>query len=40
MVVVEDCIDKVDQEVTAIVKKVIQSSAGKMLFCNLVKPEN
>jgi len=37
MVVVEDCIDKVGTKVKATVVKVIQSKAGKMFFCSLVK---
>ena len=37
MVVIEDCIDKVGQQVNAKVVKVIQSKAGKMFFCTLVE---
>ncbi len=35
MLVVENAKDKVGQEVTATVAKVIQSQAGKMIFCKL-----
>lgn len=37
MVVVEDSIDMVGKKVKAKVDKVIQSKAGKMFFCNLLK---
>ena len=37
MVVVEDTKERVNQEVRAKVSKVIQSSAGRIIFCDLVK---
>ena len=37
MIVVENTKDKIDQEVKAKVLKVIQSSAGKIIFCDLIQ---
>ncbi|MBN1162757.1 TRAM domain-containing protein [Patescibacteria group bacterium] len=37
MIVVSESKDKVGTKVNVIVKKVIQSAAGKMIFCDLVK---
>jgi len=40
MVIVEDGVEKVGQEVEAVVIKVIQSSAGKIVFCEVAKNGN
>ena len=38
MVIVEDAKDKVGTEINVKVAKIIQSSAGKIIFCNFVEP--
>jgi len=40
MVIVEDGIEKVGQEVEAVVIKVIQSSAGKIVFGEVARNGN